>query len=448
MRSGRGIGLFGAFCVLAPCAFGAGPNILLIVADDIGVDHVGVYGEGADVAPTPVLDSLAASGVRFRNVWANPTCSPTRATLLTGRYGFRTGLGQVITDNSFGLHATEITIPEALAQAQAGYVTAAFGKWHLASTSDLLSPNKAGFQHYRGALGNFGSGDRPENYFRAFEVEDGVESEVTGYDTTRVVGHASAWIQGQTSPWFCAVFFHTPHTPFHAPPPEDHDQRLPPGPPVENPVEFYKAMVQSMDTQIGRLIANLGPAASNTVIVFVGDNGTPTQATVPPFVPQHAKATVFEGGVNVPLIIQGAGVPLSGQVVDALVNTTDLFGTILQLAGVHVSTVLPAGTKHDSVSLVPYLKNLSQPPLRATVFAEKFSPNGTTPPTDAERVIRNTQYKLRRIGITSPTDELYDLLADPFESVNLLQGGVGGLTVNEQAEYQALSQALIALLAS
>lgn len=434
--------------VTAGAAAAATPNLLLVVADDVGVDHVAAYGEGAALVPTPTLDLLAASGVLFRNTWSNPTCSPTRATMMTGRYGFRTGLGSIIGAGGYSLPGAEFTVPEVLDLVPSlGYAHAAIGKWHLGKFGDVTAPNAAGFSHYRGAITNVPSGDRPESYRRYTEVTNGVAADVTGYATTREVDHALEWIGAQTAPWFCAVFFHTPHTPFHAPPPDLHDRLLPPGRPIEDPLPFHHAALQAMDREIARLLAGLGSAAAETVVVFVADNGTDGPVSVAPFSPEHAKATVFEGGVNVPLIVSGPGIVQPGREVAALVNTTDLYATLLELAGVDLGVALPPGWKHDSVSLVPYLVNPAQAPLRTHAFAEAFKPNGFAP-TAADRVIRDDRYKLRRIGIAPASHELYDLVADPFEQVDLLAGGAAALGPSELQAYQSLRAALDALLGS
>src|SRR5262245_32585079 len=116
----------------APAPHGPG-NVLILVADDLGIDQLACYGVGSDPAPTPTLDMMAASGVRFRNVWSQPTCSPTRATIQTGRYAFRTTIGTVISafSNAPALPVSEVTLPEMLDLGTAGaYTHAAIGKWH------------------------------------------------------------------------------------------------------------------------------------------------------------------------------------------------------------------------------------------------------------------------------------------------------------------------------
>ena len=391
----------------------AGPraqNVLLIVVDDLGVDNVGVYAEGGDLPPTPHIDALAADGVLFRNCWANPVCSASRATILTGRYGFRTGVVHAIPQCP-ELPLAEWTIPEVLDLSPGlGVAHAAIGKWHLGDTvGGASSPNLHGFGRYEGALpGGI------DSYYAWPETLDGTTATNTTYVTTETVDDALAWIGGQSGPWFLYLAFNAPHVPFEAPPAALHTQRLPPEEWFDQPRPYYKAVVEALDTELGRLLAGIPPRVrAQTTVVFVSDNGTPYFATAPPFDPDHAKATLYEGGVNVPLIVSGAGVVSPGRECAALVNTTDLFATALELAGVDLATGLPGGLVHDSVSLVPYLVDAEQPPLRSTVYAEmqaetqvSIGKNGTA--------LWDGRYKM--ISFDDGTVEFYNLHVDPFEA--------------------------------
>src|SRR5688572_9627208 len=130
----------------AGLALAKGGNCLVIVLDDIGIEALTAYGEGQISAPTPHIDWLAAGGVLFRYAYGNPFCSPTRATLQTGRFGFRTGIGNLVTNTSWALQTSEVTLPEVLRKAGLGFDDAAFGKWHLGNNSvgGRYSPNRAG----------------------------------------------------------------------------------------------------------------------------------------------------------------------------------------------------------------------------------------------------------------------------------------------------------------
>lgn len=405
------------------------PNILVVVLDDVGVDMVGCYGEGPDPAPTPVLDSLAAEGLLFRNAWANPVCSPSRAELLTGRYGYRTGLGVIVNPSGWGLHLDEITLPEQLQASPSDYRSGAFGKWHLSNSAvggGLLGPNLQGFQHFAGTVGNL---NYPQNFGNYNLLENGVISQVEDYATTRTVDDALDWIHGPEQvdqPWFCYVAFHAPHSPYHAPPTELHtlqaeiaglDPRIVPRP-------FYKAMLEAADTELGRLIDGLGEYAKDTWILVVADNGTPAECSMAPFIPEHAKLTPFEGGLNVPLVVSGPGIAFPGREVDALVCITDVFATVSEWAGVVPTEAHNPDYLVDSVSLVPYLRQIVAPSRRDVVYADFFTPNDPsgTGTLLTRRMIRDERYKLIQRVVPPAPPLLFDLLADPFETDNLLHG--------------------------
>ena len=361
----------------------AGGNILVLIADDFGVDSLGVYAEGNDLPPTPHLDALAADGVLFRNAWSQPTCSPTRACLQTGLQGFRNGIGTVIPFGPPGvdLDLEHTSLPEMLDIGTGGlYAHAAIGKWHLAnqSTGDS-APNQAGYAHFSGTLGG-----QVGSYFGFNKTVNGTTTPVDGYVTSVVVDDTLDWIQKQSDqPWFCYVAFQAPHTPFHAPPAELITQELPNGEPRQScadptgldPRPFFKAMVEAMDTEIGRLLAGLPiDVREKTTVIFIGDNGTDFCLGVPPF-DGPAKSTLGEGGINVPLIVSGAAVTGRGEC-RGLVQTSDLFATVAELAGVRLEETLP-NQSFDSVSMVPYFRLPERASIRDIVMAEIFNPNGT-----------------------------------------------------------------------
>ena len=382
------------------------PNMLLIIGDDLGVDLLGTYAEGTTPACTPNLDGLAAGGILFRNAWANPVCSPTRAALMTGRYSFRTGIGEPVSNMMPGLDLAEVTLPEALP----GYTSSYLGKWHLAGNFGNFHPNNSGFSHFAGTIRG-GVAD----YFQWTKVTNGQTTMTNVYATTDTTDDAIVEILTLPEPWFCVVSYHAPHSPWHEPPlavcqasscPNTFCGNLPPNP---SNAQMGKAMVEAMDAEIGRLLGALEARDPNATVMFIGDNGSPGALSEPPFAGNHAKGSMFEGGVNVPLIVSGGGVARGES--DALVVVTDLFATAVELAGGSVTT-------EDSVSIVPILRN-PQVKLRMTMYAERFTSSQNGPPyADHERAVRNDQFKLIRID--GQTDELYDLFSDPFETVNLL----------------------------
>lgn len=383
-------------------------NVLVLVADDLGPEMLGCYG-GASPATTPVLDQLASRGLRFNRAYATPLCSPTRAALLTGRYGFRTGVTSSLYPRQPGLPLAELTLPEALTLIATP--SAYIGKWHLGDAHGDLSPNAAGWPHFAGFL----QGGLP-SYFAWPRVVDGVPATSTTYATSQQVDDALAWIGTQTKPWLAMVAFAAPHSPFHAPPAHLHTENLEGLDPGEQQRAFYRAMVQAMDTEIGRLLAGLGPARTNTVVVFLGDNGTPQEVTRTAFGPPRQKGTLYEGGVRVPLIVQGPAVTATNPACDELVGVADLFPTLLELRGASLAALLPPGVPYDGVSILPLLRG--QPgPVRPSVYTE-ITRAGLG---DGWAMVQANHKFLRFTGGgASPHDELYDLAADPTERLDLL----------------------------
>ena len=400
----------------------SGGNILVLLADDLGVDQLASYGVGVDLPYTPNLDALAASGVQFENAWSNPVCSPTRATIMTGRYSFRNGVGHTVDLGGFPLLQSELTLPEMLDHGTGwAYEHGAFGKWHLGNDTvgGFYSPNLAGFSHFEGVLNNV------LNYSVYQKIENGSAQWTLGYHTSDTVDDTVEWVREAREPWFAYVSFNTPHYPWHEPPSSLHSVDLVgEDPPIVNPRPYYKAMVESMDHEIGRLFTELGPALASTTVIFLADNGTPPEVIPPPLDSLKGKGTLYEGGVGVPLIVSGPAVGAPGTRCDALVNTTDLFMTVADLAGAKLPPVFPKGYVLDSVSLVPYLSEPDQPSLRETVYAEIFKPGGFSGPYSLEaRAIRNERFKLIDSSITGMAvyaSGFYDLRSDPGENNNLL----------------------------
>ncbi len=366
-------------------------NILILMADDMGFEMVGAYGEPS-AAITPELDALCQDGVMFRNAWSNPLCTPTRATIQTGRHCYRNSLGNVEWHDPLPLRLSEMTIPEMLdAGTGMAYQHALIGKWHLGmrpETGGLLSPNVAGYGHFAGAMSNFEGTETFECYPK---VVDGVEVPGKTYATTDQVDDALAWITTATEPWFCFVNFHAPHSPFHVPP--SHlltqptlDELSLAGPVDDDPRPYYRAMCEAMDTEIGRLRTSLGDVWDRTTVIFLGDNGTPGGlVAAAPVANNKAKGTMYRGGVNVPLIVSGPRVSQPGSQSDALVHTVDLFATIADLANVDLSATVPQGRILDSVSFLGSIEDPSATAARTTLFSEKFYPNGGGGPNPKKR---------------------------------------------------------------
>ncbi len=406
------------------------PNTLVLIADDVGVDSVGVYAAVPSPPPTPNLDALARGGVLFRNALAQPLCSPTRACIHTGRSPFRTGVGTALGNGAAGLLLTEHTLPELLASN--GTRHGLIGKWHLGDAIGADAPNQHGWSHFTGTLG-----PQVTNYRSWAKTTNGTTSTSTTYATTDLVNEALAWIGAQTAPWVCVVSFQAAHTPLHAPPPSLHSQDLTGLDPATTPLPFYKAMVEAMDREIGRLLTSLPSGVrAGTDVVFLGDNGTPRNVTQAPFVPTHAKGTLYEGGTRVPLFVQGPSVASPGREVAALIDPTDLFATLCELHGLDARASVPADVPLDCLSFAPYLRDPGQTPLRRFAHVELF------PGAGAGHAVREARWKLIRFSGANARDELYDLVADPFEQTNLYDGA---LTPDELLAYETLRVAAASL---
>lgn len=419
-------------------------NVLLILADDLGVDMFSPYGVHPSPAPTPNLDALAAEGMLFEYFYSLPSCSPTRAAVLTGRMPFRYGIGKPIDQwlTEHALPLEERTLAEALKDGSpATIATSAIGKWHLGSESfgGASHANLQGFDWFEGTLGNlmFGS-----TYFGHQKVTNGVVDASRTYVTSEQVDDALARISAMPEPWFLYLGFNAPHTPLHAPPAALHSQSLA-GIPADSPNAHYHAMVEAMDHELGRLLAGI-PAAvrANTTIVFLGDNGTPSQVMVPPSIPGNSKGSVYEGGVRVPLIVAGKHVDAPGSRCRSLVQAVDLFPTVLELMGADLAKGVGDGRAIDGVSIVPYLSDPERPALRQYAVAERFSPNGFGEYTSYGAMVRDARWKLvRRDGQPDALFDMLDAQGQPIvlEGTNLNDGD---MTAEESAAFARLQAAL------
>lgn len=382
------------------------PNILLIIADDMGLDATPNYSVGASKPNMPVLQGLMQNGITFDNVWAYPECSPTRASILTGRYGYHTGVLSVSENNEIPL--SETSIQKYLDdKTGAAYSHAVIGKWHLggASNGGKNNPANMGVSYYAGFL--IGA---MQDYGNWQLTIDGVQQNCTEYATTKFTDLAIDWIGAQKQPWFLWLAYTAPHTPFHLPPVNLHDRDNLPTDSASisaNPQPYFFAMIEAMDTEIGRLLASMSEAErNNTLVIFIGDNGTTREVIQTPYSKLKAKSTVYQGGVAVPMVISGSGVSRKGERETALINSTDLFATIADVAGAGSTQV------NDSKSILP-LFTQTQTNFREFVYNE-LKGNGKDYWT-----VRNTKYKL--IEYATGSKELYDLSSDPYENTNLLQ---------------------------
>ena len=345
--------LFSAFAAVvvafasAPAlgAVAAKPNILVIVGDDMGYADVGFH--GCKDIPTPNLDALAASGVRFTSGYVSgPYCSPTRAGLLTGRYQTRFGHEFNPTGAGNGLPLSEKTIADRLKAA--GYVTGLVGKWHLGAEPEY-HPQKRGFDEFYGFLGG------AHDYFKSAGILRGTNP-VTELDyTTDAFGReAAAFIERHKGkPWFLYLAFNAVHTPMQA-----TDDRLAKFAQVADAKRrTYDGMMLAMDEAIGRVRQKLTDAGleKDTLVFFISDNGGPVMPGTAMNASRNtplrgSKRTTLEGGVRVPFLVAWPG-RLKPDVYAQPVIQLDLTATALAAAGVKASP----GWKLEGVDLLPFL---------------------------------------------------------------------------------------------
>ena len=388
------------------------PNILLIIADDLGVDATPGYPVGVEKARMPTLTGLQAEGVIFDNFWAYPVCAPTRATILTGRHGIRTGVLSVGGDSP-GIGLEELSIQRLLSESTS-YSNAVVGKWHLsdASNGGANNPNLMGVSHYIGLLAGAHQDYRDMRY-----VENGQFATTNRYSTSFFTDQAIAWLQDQSDPWFLWVAYTAPHTPFHLPPSELHTRTElteDAGAIESDPLSYYLAAAEALDTEIGRLLAAVD--RDRTVVIFIGDNGPPPRVAQAPLLPNKVKNSLYQGGIHVPLVVAGPRINRAGQREEALVSSTDLFATIADLASADMGRV-PV----DSRSIKPLLVG-GEVTLRDYIYAEMESDGGSW-------TVRNGRYKLLYLGDRGKA--LYDLRADPYEENSPLQDPLDTTTTAE-----------------
>lgn len=381
-------------------------NILLILVDDIGVDPIPGYAAGAMKANMPNLQALADSGVTFDNVWANPLCSPTRAAILTGKYGFRTGVLNP-TDQS-RIAKTETTLHAYLDSASNGnYAQSLIGKWHLGGSGNgnYDYPIEMGIDYFAGIM----SGGVTD-YFSWPLVQNSQESIDTTYVTTKLTNLAIDWIQAQNQPWLCWLAYNSAHTPYHLPPAEMHSQVGLSGDSTDianNTLPYFLAMIESLDYELGRILDSIPQSTlANTTIIFVGDNGTQRAALQAPYTNTQGKGSLYQGGVHVPMIVSGAMVNRQGEREASLVSVSDLFPTILELGGIATPSL------NDGFSFNSTLSNAGSGS-RNCAYAEVDLGTPTSGWT-----VRDDTFKL--IHFNSGAEEFYDLLQDPYEAYDFL----------------------------
>ena len=377
----------------------------------MGIDSTPGFGINEDLPVTPTLDSFREKGLSFTNCWAAPQCSPTRAAIMSGKFGIKTGVMRppLILETSHTSLFTKIK-----EHSITDYSMGLIGKWHIggSSTSNYSHPKDSGVPYYEGVF----TSQVPDYYSWTKVNSDGVEEQVDEYATTHLTNNAISWIENQTKPWFLWLAHVAPHKPFQTPPEGTYTTT------PSNNRTTYLSMIENLDYEINRLISSMNSETlENTVIIFIGDNGTPGQANN--YWPSgHAKASIYEGGIRVPLIIAGKSIERINEVETSLVQATDLHATILELAGVPL-----LGGTDNSLSLKPVLS-----------FANQVSKNINYTDYESSDIelwaTRNDTYKL--IEDENGREEFYNIIIDLKEETNL----IGNLTTEQETIKTMLQQ--------
>ena len=386
------------------------PNIILIMADDLGYGSLSVY--GSETINTPHLDQLAREGIKFTDFHSNgAVCSPTRAALLTGKYQQRVGIEGVVTAKNHrdvGLEIEEITFADAM-KAE-GYVTGMMGKWHL-GYPERLNPIHQGFDEFKGYVsGNVDYHSHiDQEAYEDWWWQNKLRKE-EGYSTDLITQHSIEFIKKHKDENFLLYIPHeSPHGPFQG--------RKSPAfrvigdntikNPEENIKEVYKEMIEVMDEGIGKLVATLKDLEldKNTLVFFCSDNGPAPQGSSGGL--RGGKGSVWEGGHRVPAIAWWPQTIKANQVIDQTIMTMDLFPTMMSLVG---------STKKlswDGISISEVLIN-NKPITKRDLYWRHYSNDGNS----QSSAIRSGKWKLVR----SPKNEkaqLFDLNNDLFEKYDL-----------------------------
>jgi arylsulfatase len=391
------------------------PNIILIMTDDQGYGELGCHGN--KIIKTPNLDKLYTESVRFTDFQVSPTCSPTRAALMTGKHEFRSGVTHTIYERE-RLSLKSITIAQVLKSA--GYTTGIFGKWHLGDEPQY-QPDKRGFDevfiHGGGGIGQTypGScGDAPGNtYFNPAILHNGKFEKTTGFCTDVFFGQATKWIEkvkDGKQPFFCYLVPNAPHAPYVCP--EKYAAMYKDSGLSSNAVAYY-GMISNIDENIGKLLEKIRQwgLEKNTLIIFMTDNGHPIRDLYNAGM-RGMKGTPYQGGTRVPAFFRWKGVLPEGVDVDKLTAHVDIFPTLAEIA----SAKIPEGLKLDGRSLVPLLKNPQAPWDDRFLFIHvgRWEKGKAEESKYRNFAVRNSRFRLVN------NKELYDIRNDPGETQNVI----------------------------
>jgi len=384
------------------------PNIVFIMADDLGYGDLSCYGR-QDYA-TPNLDRLAASGVRFLQAYANSAvCSATRTALITGRYQYRlpVGLEEPLSETSKpnqGLPPEHPTLPSLLRKA--GYGTALVGKWHLGELPSY-GPLQSGYDQFWGFRG-----PAVDYFTHSGDLWDNDRKiEQPGYITTLLGDRAVSVIDGYAKsrkPFFLSVHFSAPHWPWEGPDDAAESGRLAALKGTLNRYDAgsqksYAAMVGALDVQVGRIVKALDSRglAGNTIVVFTSDNGGERFSNTFPFTGR--KSELLEGGLRIPAIVRWPGRIRAGSTTGQTAMSMDWLPTFLAAAGAQPDPAFPP----DGLNLLPALTGTAPPVPRRLYWRYKRR---------TQRAVRDGDLKWLKIN---ENEFLFDLAADPMERANL-----------------------------
>jgi len=385
------------------------PNVVLIMTDDQGWAQLGVHGD--DVLRTPNLDRLAGESSEFTRFYVSPVCAPTRASLMTGRYNYRTG----VVDTYLGrarMHSDEVTVAEMLSAA--GYRSGIFGKWHLGDTYPLR-PHDQGFDeaivHRGGGIGQ-PSDPKGSDYFDPILQDNGEQKKYAGYCTDVYFDEAMRFITDtREQPYFVYLPTNAPHSPYLVP--DEYREHYAEQGLNDKDARIY-GMIENIDDNVGRLLAKLDELgdAENTIFIFMTDNGPTTRRFHAGL--RNQKASVYEGGIRVPFFIRWPA-RLTPRKVEAIAAHIDVVPTLVEATGAS----LPPGVKIDGRSLLPLLEGDDADWPERTLYLQ--SHRGDEPQLFRAFAAISQRYKLTQplaFSQAPPTDapfELYDLEADVGE---------------------------------
>jgi len=396
----------------------AKPNIVIILADDLGYGDVGYNG---GQAATPNIDRLAREGVRLQRFYTAPLCSPTRAGLMTGRWPIRYGMAEsVITPwRKWGLPTREQTIAAMLSNA--GYERrGAFGKWHLGHYKKELLPLNRGFTHFTGCYnGTFDyfthEREKQLDWHRDWETvrEEGYVTDLIGKEAVRFIEESPSG-----KPFFCYVPFTTPHLPLQA-----KEEDVAKYAHITNERQrVYFAMLDSMDQVTGQILKAIDEkgVADNTVVLFLSDNGGVSFANNGPY--RGSKSSTYEGGIRVPAVIRWPNGIEGGRAVDAVMGYIDVYPTLKAIAGLITADPNPL----DGINLLPIIQEKAKAlPRKWYSYVAQGAPSNKFALTDGA-------WKLVLVnGLPAQADpakpdgppsiELFNLDRDPAEKTNLVR---------------------------